>query len=912
MSFIHEVNWPLRLYISATLFCLLTSSYGQVRNYEPIKAHYYQNTMDLILLDLKIKYQFTFYYEVGILPKNRMTISLNRLTIAEAMDKLLIGTGLNYRVEEKQVYIFKGSITETKITASTEIPSKKNFSVSGIIKDKQTGESLPYANILISGSTNGTTTNGDGYFTLFNVPSDTTLLEISYLGYKTIFHRLSPKQSHDELIIYTEDEGINLEEVVVKANKEEQLIKASTGIGRVNVVPGLLSKLPSYGEKDIFRALQLLPGISGTQESSSGLYVRGGTPDQNLILFDGFTVYHVDHLFGFFSAFNPNAIKDLQIFKGGFESRYGGRISSVVDLTGKDGNNAKFNAGGGISLLSYSAFIETPFAKSKGSFLVAGRKSLQSNFYKNIFNSFVGNKTTLPSSNTSTGFPGGRFGRIQADPNSFFYDLNAKVTYRTPNKDIFSLSLYNGQDDLDNSRDFNNSIFGNRPIINNDVQFERTSSDLTKWGNWGLSGRWSRKWNEKYYSNLILSYSNYYSNRDRRDNTVITRNDTTTTQVNGNLENNNLKNYMLKWDNEYKLNQYNQLGMGLQIDNLDIAYNYTQNDSSKILDRRNKGYISSYYLQDKLTMIQKIIITPGIRTTHYNVTRKIYLEPRVSAIYVISEQLKLKAAWGKYNQFATRVIREDIMQGSRDFWILADDEQIPISTATHYIGGISYETKHYLFDIELYHKPMEGLTEYTSRFVPNGFGPGSTLNYEEFFYNGRGVARGLEILAQKKSGALTGWIGYTLGKVKHQFDVYGSNYYFANHDQTHEGKVVTMYTINSKLSLSSTFIYATGKPYTAPVGYYELKLLNGSTSDFFEISNKNSLRLPNYHRLDISLNYDFNLGKSKGNTGISVFNVYNRKNVWYKQYDVIEGDLIETNVSLLGLTPSIFINWSLR
>ena len=288
-------------------------------------------------------------------------------------------------------------------------------------------------------------------------------------------------------------------------------------------------------------------------------------------------------------------------------------------------------------------------------------------------------------------------------------------------------------------------------------------------------------------------------------------------------------------------------------------------------------------------------------------TNQLYFEPRASLSYLLTDKIKLKGAWGKYYQFANRIVREDIQQGSRDFWLLADDKTVPISSAIHHIVGVSYETKNWLFDIEAYYKNLEGLSEYSTRFVPKGVGRDRALNYEEFFHTGIGIAKGIEFLVQRKVGKFTGWAGYTLGEVKYDFETFGEEPFFANQDVTHELKLVGNYKLGN-FSLGATFIYATGKPYTAPTGYYQLELLNGSTTDFFEISDKNALRYDDYHRLDLSGTYDF----GKASAGLSFTNIYNRKNTWYNEYEVIEGELLETNVSLLGFTPSFFFTWTLR
>ena len=909
-STLHRAVWLSALLL--VLFKPQIQAQDQPADDLRIRFSYNNLSLDLAFLDLKINYRLQFEFNEADIRGIRVTsYSTGKMYLKEGLALLLKGTGLKYELKAPRSVVISryDPAAEEQVAASAFQPEKYNFSAFGTIKDANTGETLPFANVLVRGTTNGTSANVDGYFTLFDIPSDTAVLEITYLGYHTRYFRLQPGMNMEKLLIEMQDMSQQLAEVVVVAEEEEKLLKASTGISKMTISPLAMATLPSFGEKDIFRSLQLLPGISGSNESSSGLYVRGGTPDQNLVLFDGFTVYHVDHLFGFFSAFNANAIKDVQLYKGGFDAKYGGRISSVVDLTGKDGNTEQFNTGFGLSLLSINAFAEAPFDKKKGSFLVAGRRSFQSNFYGNLFDSFTQNNQNTPEA--PQGGPPGGFARQNVRPNSFFYDLNAKATYRPNSKDILSFSMFNGQDNLDNSRDADDNLF-RRFGQNLDFNFQRTSTDLTNWGNWGTSGKWSRRWSDTFYSNANLSYSNYYSERDRGDVTNITRSDSSFTVSNGNYEYNNLQDYTLKLDNEWKTGKNNQIEFGLQSTYQDIVYRYTQNDTLDILNRADKGRTHAFYLQDRLVLAEKLILKGGLRTTHYGVTGKFYFEPRASLSWLLTDKFKLKGAWGLYNQFATRVVREDIQQGSRDFWLLADDERAPISSAEHYIAGAAYETPKYLVDLEFYYKNLEGLTEYTTRFVPVGFGPDRTLNYEEFFYTGDGKAKGMELLLQKKTGRLSGWVGYTLSEVKYNFAAFGDAPFYANQDQTHELKVVGNYRLNERFTFGATFIYATGKPYTAPTGYYQLQLLDGSTADFFEVSGKNALRLPDYHRFDISATYDFHLGRTKANLGLSIFNLYNRRNVWYKEYDIVEGELLETNVSLLSLTPSLFFNWTLK
>ena len=878
-----------------------------------VKFSYENKALDMVLFDIEIAHQVKFEYQKADIKDVRIDQYVPKMALEEAMRQLLQGTGIQFQFKSPNIFQLskKTFVKNTALTASKEQPTRTNFTLSGVIKDATTGETLPFSNVLVVGSSTGVSANVDGWFVLQDVPSDTVLVEVSYIGYRTQLFRLSPDMNLEEASfkLYTADHL--LEAVTVTSTRKEQMMKASKGVSRMAIAPAQLSAIPSLGEKDVFRSLQLLPGVSGSNESSSGLFVRGGTPDQNLVLFDGFTVYHVDHLFGFFSAFNSNAIKDVQLFKGGFESKYGGRLSSVVDITGKDGNAEEFNVGGGISLLSVNGFLEMPFAKGKGTLILTGRRSFQSNFYNDILEFSDGDSENEEENSNAPPFR--RRGQASVVPESWFYDFNGKLTYKTK-KDVFSWSFYTGKDNLNNSRDANQNTFGSGPFGGGGLQqnFQLNIVDESDWGNTGTSAKWSRRWSDQLYSNALLSYSNYFSQRDRGTYLTIERDTSIIENNNGTTEDNNLNDCAFRWDWEWKPSLYHNIGFGVSGNYFDIKYDYIQNDTSTVLARDDQGILTAFYVQSQSTLFEKLIVSPSLRTSYFDQTSQLYWEPRLQVQYLLNDQIKLKAATGRFYQFANRIIREDIAQGSRDFWILSDGQNVPVGRSDHLILGTSYETNDYLFDIEGYYKVLDEITEYSTRFVLNGFGQGVSLDFEENFFNGDGIAKGVELLAQKKAGALTGWVSYTLGRVEHQFDIYGDDPFVASHDVTHELKIVGMYRLGN-WSFGGTFIYATGRPYTAPLGAYTIELLDGSTTDHFAISEKNAFRLPDYHRLDLSANYDFDyfLG-GKATAGLSLFNLYNRSNIWYKEYEVVDGAILETDVNLLGFTPSLYFNWKLR
>jgi hypothetical protein len=828
---------------------------------------------------------------------------------------------LDYKPEKKvaedlaKYYVEGGGediSSEDKLTAKPQKtyfgpPVTFNYTLTGIVHDISTGEALPFASVMVQGTTIGTTTNADGYFTLLKVPSDTCTLIVQYVGYERTMVFITPQTPKKNLNVDLKQQSQTLKEVRVTGYRDEVVFVKKAEVSTIKLSPAKIEQLPSIGEKDIMRSFQLMPGISASNESSSGLYVRGGTPDQNLVLYDGFTVYHVDHLYGFFSAFNSNALKDIQLYKGGFESRFGGRISSVTEITSKEGNQKQINFGIDISMLSTNVFAEIPVGKKFSSF-IAFRKSYQGAIYNMIFKKF--NKSrTIAAPDIGTG-PGRRFSQ-SSTITSYFYDLNGKFTWRPGSKDIISLSIFNGTDKLDNSFSSEIPSFGQF-----NANFSMNSVDLTKYGNIGSSLKWSRKWNSKLYGNTILSYSNYYNKRDRsQEGTFINPDDESSTRMSGIFENNDLRDYSIKSDYQFEMTGSSQIQFGTFATYYDIKYSYAQSDTATILDRSGNAWLGGIYLQSKTRLLNdRLQILPGVRADYFAATDKLYIEPRAAVTYNLTDRFIVKGSTGIFYQFANRVMREDIMSGSKEFWILSDGNAVPVSSSLHFIAGVSYETDKYTFSAEGYYKKIRNLTEYSLRINASPMG----IDYNENFFNGYGYSRGIELLAQKNSGRLNGWISYALGEAKNHFNEYSNEYFPANQDVTHELKIVGIYKYR-RWDFSANWIYATGRPYTAPSGAYTMTLLDGTTKDFFTVTSKNSIRLPDYHRFDVSATYKLLMGRrgdtrrrELGTVSFSLFNVYNRRNIWYKQFTIEEGQIIETNIHYLGITPNLTLSLKLR
>ena len=793
------------------------------------------------------------------------------------------------------------------LSANVELPL-----IGGKINDINSGESLPYAKVTIKDTNRVSTANQDGSFTILNIPVG-SILVINKMGYESKEIKVSSDTKRLIINLYKLEKDSLIEDGVVVGSVNSNMMQQS-GISQFSLSPDLTRSLPNLGEQDIFRSMQLLPGVSGSNESSSGLVVRGGTIDQNLVLFDDFTVYHVDHVFGFFSAFNNNAIKDVQFYKGGFGAKYGGRMSSVVDITGKDGNTEQFGIGASVSLLSTNAVVEQPFADGAGSFILTGRKSYQSDLYNDILESVTGeNQNAQAGTSTPGQFALGRF---SIEPESYFYDMNAKLTYRLPNDDKFSISFYNGADELDNSRDVDGNadisrlceLFdGNGPFggtfCEEEISFAVGTIDLSEWGNTGISAKYSHQWNDRLDTNFVISASEYFSYRDRLINTQVIYEDSDdepTTGESSSNEDNQLDDFTVKIENDYYLNQWNTLSFGLQYTQQNIDFSLIQN-GDLVLETKNEGATSTVYIEDEI-VINALTVIPGLRVSKYSINDEVYTEPRLSISYELNDTTQLRAAFGDYHQFALSVARQSIEEGPRNFWTLADGETVPVSKSSHFILGTTHYVGNYNFNIELFHKEYEGLSEFTQQTRPirNEDGTGLTLILEQEFHTGSGTASGVELFLQKNIGDLTGWVGYTFSEVIYDFPTVSDTTYFADQDATNEFKTVLMYRWGD-WDLASTFIYATGRPYTEVLGVVE-----DTFPPTYEVGAKNDLRYDDYHRLDLSFTYNFSRRGLDGQAGLSIFNLYDRKNQWYTEYEIIEGEILETEITYRGFTPSLF------
>jgi hypothetical protein len=835
----------------------------------------------------------------------KASCSCKNFTLREALEQLLKNTPLTFRaMKDGQVVIVKRSY-------------RKKRNLKGYIKDAETGETLPYANIIMKGTQQGTASNVSGYFVLVNVADGPCTLRVEYIGYEPVDLPISESQVEETIVVKMRQRALQGAEVTVTA-ENMQTMEVADDPGQIRISPRQISTLPSVGEVDIFRSLQLLPGISGVNDGSSGLYVRGGTPDQNLVLFDGITIYQVDHFFGFISAFNTEAIKDVRVFKGGFPAKFGGRTSSVVELTGKSGSYDKFQAGGSLNLLSGSGIVQVPIS-GRGAWLVSFRRSytdiIKSDLYNSIYNSITGQNrgggSDNPKNNNPVAGPGQRGGPRFAPqqevltPDFYYYDLNSKLSYALSGNDILSLSLYNGRDNLDMSQDLGNLRFRGQNAAGGDTTANALVDDITEWGNIGMSGKWSRVWSDRIYSNLLIAHSTY-SSESRNGLSTESPSQNSLARAFSSSEQNEVKDLTIGLDNEWQISKSHKLELGVWYSKTDVNLLFTANDSANILNRDDEAIQTSFYVQDKWNVLSPLQLTLGVRTTNYEPTQTTYVEPRASFKLSLGESLSFKGAWGEYNQFVNRITNENVLQGNRDFWLLANDRLEP-SFAEHKILGLSYENREFLFDVEAYHKDLDGVAEFSRRFRRSPDTPAEAL-----FFLGTGISKGIEFLAQKKSGKFNGWASYTLGKVEYQFPAFnGGEPFPADQDRRHEVKLVGNYSFG-RWNFAATWVYATGAPYTAPESQYGIELLDGTMRSFIHVGDKNANRMPAYHRMDMSFTRRFSGDWLDVDLGISVFNLYDHTNVWYREYLLDASPVIIRDVATLGLTPTVSLKVNLK
>lgn len=767
--------------------------------------------------------------------------------------------------------------------------TKTNYTISGYITEKGSKENLPGVNIYIPKLKSGTTTNTYGFYSI-TLPSDSVELFVSYVGYQTQYTKLY-LNANTQLDISMENSS--LQEVVVTDTKVEhisedvQMSKIEIPIEQIKNLPALL------GEKDVMKAIQLLPGVQKGSEGSSGIYVRGGGPDQNLIILDDATVYNASHLFGFFSLFNGDALKSVELSKGGFPARYGGRLSSVIDMQMKDGDKEKIKGEVGIGLISSRLTLEGPIKKNKASFLVSARRT-----YIDVL--------ARPFQKKRNGIVG-----------YYFYDMNAKVNYVVNYKNKLYLSGYFGKDKfyVKDLKDAGSGTSNNAGL---------------DWGNATGTLRWNHLINEKLFSNVSIIFTNFLFNIGFQEKSPSST--STLRYFSG------IRDYSVKTDFDFYPNSKHTLKMGIN-----ATYHYFRPNAIVIqssdpanadLQLNSKTHIDTYetavYAEDDFKISDKWRTNIGFRFSNFNVRSKSYFnpEPRVSLKYAIKKDLSIKASYATMNQYV-HLLSNSGMGLPSDLWVPATDRVKPQQSQQVALGlakDLKIKEAAFQVSVEGYYKRSKNIIGYKegSSFLSTSnvdLEGGYKFSYEDIVASGKAESYGAELFLQKKTGNFTGWIGYTLSWTWLLFDEINFGKRFpARYDRRHDISLVGTYKINDKITLSAVWVYGTGNAITLPLSTYQLPdkpspfyqssiFSNRTIEDYGE---KNSFRMAAYHRFDIAVQFHKQHKRYERIFELGVYNAYNRKNPFY--YSTATDPATNTTkliqISLFPIIPSV--SWTFK
>lgn len=774
---------------------------------------------------------------------------------------------------------------------SLSVFSQEKFTLSGTISDARNNETLIGVNISVTGQKTGTTTNEYGFYSL-TLPKGNYEIVISNVGFTSITENISLDKNTKKNYSLTEF-GQELKEVIITSEKTTANIrKPEMSVNKLSI--STIKKMPAVlGEVDVIKSILFLPGVTNAGEGQSGFNVRGGGADQNLILLDEATIFNSSHVFGFFSVFNPDAIKDLKLYKGGIPSKYGGRASSVLDIYQKDGNSNDFHMNGGIGLISSRLLAEGPIVKDKGSFLIGGRTS-----YAHLFLKLTGNENS-----------------------AYFYDLNTKLNYKlNPNNNLY-LSGYFGRDVFSLNKSFANT-----------------------YGNATLNLRWNHLFSDKLFSNLSLIYSDYYYGLSL---------DFIGFNWNSGIKTYNLK-YDFKHylSNKLKLNYgfngtYYDFNPGtITPSKPDSGINFRQLD-------KKYAFENALYFEAEQRITNKLIINYGLRYSMFNrlgssavnlyandqpvfydADLKIYekgkpigstfyknnksiarfdnLEPRFSAAYELNENQSVKASYNRMTQYL-QLVSNTASPTPLDVWTPSDKyikPQIADQVAVGYFNNFA-ENK-YTLELESFYKKIKNRMDYI-----DGADLIANEAIEQVVLNGEMRSYGLEILVRKNKGKFNGWIAYTLsksqqrtpGRTPEEIGINNGNWYRSAYDKLHNLAVTTNYTLSEKWNFGGNFTIQSGQPVTYPNAQYTYQEL---TVPSYGERNKNSL--PVYHHLDVSATYIPKPNKKKGWQSewvFSIYNIYNRKNAASINFRENKDTGINEAVklSIFGAVPSVSYNF---
>lgn len=764
--------------------------------------------------------------------------------------------------------------------------AQKKFTLSGYVKEAQNGETLTGATVAIEGKSKGISTNQFGFYSLTLVEG-TYNITCSYVGFQTVVMKV--ELTSDKEVNFNLESKNTLAEVIVSTKKRDANIK-NAQMGKFTLPIEQIKAVPAFlGEVDLLKTIQLLPGVRNAGEGSAGIYVRGGGPDQNLILLDDANVYNSGHLFGFFSIFNADAIKNVSLIKGGMPAQYGGRLSSVLDVAMKEGNDKKMQVDGGIGLIASRLSIQGPIKKDKSSFIISARRT------------YI-DALTKPFISKSSAFYGSGY---------YFYDLNAKMNYRFSEKDRLFLSGYFGRDVFD-------FVNGKQSLKVN-----------IPWGNATATVRWNHVFNKKLFGNTTAIFNNYnFTFKAAQNNFEV--------KLASGIRDIGLKQdfdlypftgHKIKFGAAYTFHKFTPSVVSGKQDsvvftplNAQVKYahelgfyvqdDWEVNDKLKInVGMRYSWFqqIGPYKIYDKDAngnVLDSVVFGSGKKIKSYG-----GLEPRVTLRYALNDETSLKGSVTRNLQYIHLVSNAGTTLPT-DLWVPSTYRVKPQISWLYALGLFkNFKDNMYESSVEVYYKDMQNQIEYQEGYTPN-----TLEDTENFFVFGKGWSYGTELFFSKTKGRLTGWVGYTLSWTWRKFnDLNEGNKYPAKYDRRHDLSIVGSYELNKRWKLSGTFVFGSGNATTLPERFY---IVNGVLTQ--EYSNINQYRLPSYHRLDFAAIYTPKKNvnrKWKTEWVFSIYNAYSRQNPYFVYFDQTGSPYDGTlkvqakQVSLFPIIPAVTWNF---
>jgi outer membrane receptor for ferrienterochelin and colicin len=777
--------------------------------------------------------------------------------------------------------------------------SAQTVTISGYVRDKSTGESLINANIYEKESMRGTISNEYGFFSL-SLNAGENHLVFSYVGYNRMESELI--LTGDTSVVVELELMTALDEVKVYGSEGSKVTR--TQMSMVEIPTATLSKIPLLlGEPDVLKVIQLLPGVQSGTEGTSGIYVRGGGPDQNLFLLDGVPVYNANHLFGFFSVFNPAAVKTVKLYKGGFPARFGGRLSSVIDIRMKEGNMKEMKGEFSIGLISSRFSLEGPIVKDKTSFIVSGRRTYIDLLARPVIE--IVNRST-----DGYDYMGGYY----------FYDLNAKINHIFSEKSRLHFSSYLG---LDKAYTIEEGYF-----VENHIRYDDRFESGLKWGNVTNALRWNYVFNPKLFSNVTLTYSKYNFNVGSESLRVNTRDNKKTEDIFD--YDSGIEDFAARIDFDYFPSARHSVKMGIG----SIYHTFTPGvnhfrfiDEENVAAPRdtafgNKNVVANeirIFGEDIFDVSKKFQVNIGAHFSLFTVQGRNYtsFEPRASLRFLGSENWSVKASYAKMSQYI-HLLSTSTISLPTDLWLPATKQVEPQVSHQVALGGFYQLPKGFDLSAELFYKTMDNLIEYKEGASFTGIGEG----WESKIETGRGWAYGLELLLEKNIGKTTGWLGYTWSKADRQFENLNFGRIFpAKYDRRHDISFVLTHQFSDNVDVGLTWVFGTGNATTLAQQKYSSSNVNLSRwgSNIIEYyGGRNNYRMPSYHRLDAGVNFHRQKKRGIRTWSLGVYNAYNRQNPFYLfwGYNTIsgyneEGKYYEESkpalkqLSLFPLIPSI-------